>query len=205
MAAVVRSICFERSPRKRYFPSVLFAMNTSLMFEVLLYLNSFYFGFFAVCEVGMNIMKQINLNAYGTVAQSNFSAYDSLNNLTIPIAHDTGLGSGTDFSILLTVCILELVRVYIARKGNLLEESKVLGAYVFHNNLLFFFIAWPVVVAILLTIPSAIGILYLMIWQSWVLRFEYIICCIQLALQSTEVVFGVLSLMPICKTSPYYY
>lgn len=74
-------------------------MNIALTFEVLLYLNSYYFGLFAVCEIGMNIVKAINLD---------------LNNFT------------TDFGVLLGVCLLELFRVILARKGNLTERSKYL-------------------------------------------------------------------------------
>lgn len=79
-------------------------MNNSLIFEVLLYLNSYYFGLFAVCEIGMNIVKAINLNL------PNFA---------------------TDFGILLTVCILELIRVIIARKGNLSEKCEYQTKFIF--------------------------------------------------------------------------
>lgn len=72
-------------------------MNTSLTFEVLLYLNSYYFGLFAVCEIGMNIVKAVNLN---------------LTTFT------------SDFGILLSVCTLELFRVILARRGNLTEKSE---------------------------------------------------------------------------------
>lgn len=72
-------------------------MNASLTFEVLLYLNSYYFGLFAVCEIGMNVVKAINLML------PNFE---------------------TDFGILLAVCILELFRVVLARRGNLTEKGK---------------------------------------------------------------------------------
>lgn len=73
-------------------------MNTSLTFEVLLYLNSYYFGLFAVCEIGMNIVKAVNLNL-----TSSFTS---------------------DFGILLSVCTLELFRVVLARRGNLTEKSE---------------------------------------------------------------------------------
>lgn len=72
-------------------------MNVSLTFEVLLYLNSYYFGLFAVCEIGMNVVKMINLNTEN---------------------------SSTDFGILMAVCTLELFRVILARRGNLTEKSK---------------------------------------------------------------------------------
>lgn len=75
-------------------------MNTSLTFEVLLYLNSYYFGLFAVCEIGMNIVKYINF--------SNLEHFS------------------TDFGILMAVCVIELFRVVLARRGNLTEKSKSL-------------------------------------------------------------------------------
>ncbi|KAI4459001.1 hypothetical protein MML48_6g00012793 [Holotrichia oblita] len=134
-------------------------MNICLTFEVLLYLNSYYFGLFAICEIGMNIVKAIN---------------QPLPNFTI------------DFGVLIAVCVLELIRVIIARRGNLTEKW------------------WPVFIALLFTIPSAIGVVYFIMWQSFVLRFEYIICAIQLALQVTEIFFGILCLLPICKTTDYY-
>lgn len=71
-------------------------MNASLIFEVLLYLNSYYFGLFAVCEIGMNVVKAINL--------------------TLP-------NFETDFGVLLAVCVLELFRVILARRGNLTEKG----------------------------------------------------------------------------------
>ncbi|KAK5650822.1 hypothetical protein RI129_001851 [Pyrocoelia pectoralis] len=133
-------------------------MNASLTFEVLLYLNSYYFGLFAVCEIGMNVVKAINLSL------PNFE---------------------TDFGILLAVCILELFRVILARRGNLTEK------------------AWPVLLALSLTIPSAVGVVYFVFWQSVVLRLEYIICGIQCVFQMAEIVFGILCLLPVCKNPEY--
>ncbi|XP_060524857.1 transmembrane protein 80-like [Cylas formicarius] len=136
-------------------------INTSLTFEVLLYLNSYYFGLFAICEIGMNIVKYINFS-------------DELGHFP------------TDFGVLISLCILEIFRIIIARRGNLTEK-----------NLL-------IILAVLLTIPSVVGVLYLMIWQSEVLRFEYIICAIQLGLCLIEIVTGILCLFPCCKTPEYY-
>lgn len=73
-------------------------LNVALTFEVLLYLNSYYFGLFFVCELGMNAVKYIN--------------FSSLQHYS------------TDFSILLAVCIVEVLRVLLARRGNLTEKSK---------------------------------------------------------------------------------
>ncbi|XP_066138799.1 transmembrane protein 216-like [Euwallacea fornicatus] len=135
-------------------------INTSLTFEVLLYLNSYYFGLFAVCEIGINVAKYLNF----------------------PELHHFN----TDFGVLMAVCGVEILRIILARRGNLTEKK------------------WLIVVAILLTIPSVVGVIYLMILQSEVLRFEYIICSIQLGLCVIEIITGVLCLFPCCKVPDYY-
>lgn len=73
-------------------------LNISLTFEVVLYLNSYYFGLFFVCELGMNAVKYIN--------------FSSLQHYS------------TDFSVLIGVCLVEILRVILARRGNLTEKSK---------------------------------------------------------------------------------
>lgn len=67
-----------------------------------------------------------------------------------------------------------------------------------------FFLEWPIFLALLLTIPSAVGIVYFVFWQTTILRFEYIICAIQLSLQGSEIVCGFLCLLPCCKPPEYY-
>lgn len=74
-------------------------LNVALTFEVLLYLNSYYFGLFLVCELGMNAVKYIN--------------FSSLQHYS------------TDFGVLMGVCLLEVMRVILARRGNLTEKSKI--------------------------------------------------------------------------------
>ncbi|KAK4882100.1 hypothetical protein RN001_005419 [Aquatica leii] len=91
----------------------------------------------------------------------------------------------TDFGILLAVCVLELFRVILARRGNFTEK------------------AWPVILAISLTLPSAVGVVYFVFWQSVVLRLEYIICGIQFVFQIAEIIFGILCLLPVCKNQEY--
>lgn len=74
-------------------------MNTSLLYEILLYLNSFYFGMFAICELAVFLIKAVNL--------------------TLP--------SGTlesELSILLFLFVIEAIRIFLGRKGNLTENSK---------------------------------------------------------------------------------
>lgn len=73
--------------------------NASLAYEILLYLNSFYFGMFAACEIGMGVLKGINLNYSPKELQ-------------------------TDACILVAILIIETIRVYFGRKGSLSEHGK---------------------------------------------------------------------------------
>lgn len=91
-------------------------INAALTFEVLLYLNSYYFGLFAVCEIGVNIVKEINL--------------------TLP-------NFATEFGILSAVCVLELFRVVLARKGNLTEKGEKTTLLLSFLNIAFnLFLIW---------------------------------------------------------------
>lgn len=73
--------------------------NSSLTYEILLYLNSFYFGLLAACEIGMAVLKAINLNYTAQQLQ-------------------------LDGIILVTILTLETVRVYLGRKGSLAERGR---------------------------------------------------------------------------------
>ncbi|KAH0944572.1 hypothetical protein HN011_006453 [Eciton burchellii] len=75
------------------------AASSSLTYEILMYLNSFYFGMFAVCELGMGLFKAANLPSRGT---------------------STTL---TEFALLLFLIVTESGRIYLGRKGNLTERG----------------------------------------------------------------------------------
>lgn len=68
--------------------------NYSLTYEILMYLNSFYFGMFATCEIGMGTLKAINLT----------------------YKDHTLLYEG---SVMLALCVLESIRIHLGRKGSL--------------------------------------------------------------------------------------
>lgn len=74
-------------------------MNTSLTYEILMYLNSFYFGMFATCEIGMGTLKAVNLD------------------YSKPVLIRESL-------VLLFLCLLESVRIYLGTKGSLSEHGK---------------------------------------------------------------------------------
>lgn len=76
-------------------------VNSSLRYEILLYLNSFYFGFFAACEVGMAVLKCINNPTYTQYIRQR------------------------DLLILAAVLGVETVRVYFGRKGALSDHGNI--------------------------------------------------------------------------------
>lgn len=82
--------------------------NASLAYEILLYLNSFYFGMFAACEIGMGVLKGINLNYTPQQLQ-------------------------TDAIILVAILTIETIRVYFGRKGSLSEHGKHQRPSTHHN------------------------------------------------------------------------
>lgn len=73
-------------------------MNTSLLYEIVLYLNSYYFGFFGICESAMFLIKL----------------------LTLPLPEGSLI---TEVLILGFLLILEGARIFLGRKGNLTENS----------------------------------------------------------------------------------
>lgn len=74
-------------------------VNSSLIYEILLYLNSFYFGMFAVCEFGIGVMKAINFYYEGNVLLN-------------------------EALILLGLIVLESIRIYFGRHGSLSEHGE---------------------------------------------------------------------------------
>jgi transmembrane protein 216 len=135
-------------------------VNSSLTYEILLYLNSFYFGMFATCELGMGILKAVNL-PYNS---------DVLTQETM---------------ILLSLCMLESVRIYLGRKGSLSDHG------------------WQVISSVFLTIPCTLGVIFLIFYQTHKLRLEFILCGIMLTLQLSELMFAIIFVFTICRPERY--
>lgn len=135
-------------------------INSSLTYEILLYLNSYYFGMFAIAEVGIGAFKVIHL----------------------PYPTGTFI---SELLILVLLCCTESSRIFMGRKGNLTEKT------------------FPVLASIALCVPSVLGTIYFLIWQTYVLRLEVILCGIQLALQGLELGFSVLCLSKIYRAGTY--
>ncbi|KAL0113007.1 hypothetical protein PUN28_012325 [Cardiocondyla obscurior] len=133
--------------------------NSSLTYEILMYLNSFYFGMFAVCELCMGMFKAINLPSPG------------------------GGKTLLEFALLLFLILTESGRIYLGRKGNLTERGL------------------PILIGIILTIPSALATLYFLRFQYYVLRLEVILCSIQLVLLASEIFTAIMCLIAIYRPS----
>lgn len=72
--------------------------NPSLTYEILLYLNSFYFGMFAMCELGMHTLKAVNLKYPEQILMR-------------------------ETCILLALCLVETIRIILGRKGSLSDHG----------------------------------------------------------------------------------
>lgn len=135
-------------------------MNSSLTYEILLYLNSYYFWMFAICELGVGIFKVSNL----------------------PYPFGTFITEVIMFTLL---CCIEAARIFMGHKGNLTESS------------------YPVMVSLILTIPSSIGVLYFLLWQTYVIRLEVVLCGIQLTLLSLEIIFATVCIVSFYRNRIY--
>ncbi|VVC87873.1 unnamed protein product [Leptidea sinapis] len=142
-------------------------VNSSLAYEILLYINSFYFGLFATCELGTLILKSVLIGG---------KYDDSENNRT---------RLGQDYGVLVALFIIEAARLFLGRKGSLSERDV------------------PVLFSVLLTVPSIIGVLYLLTGQVVVLRIEYIWCTLMLCIQSLEFIFASMFIVTMCRAPSY--
>ncbi|KAK2154934.1 hypothetical protein LSH36_253g02073 [Paralvinella palmiformis] len=76
---------------------------------------------------------------------------------------------------------LEVLRIFFGRKGNLTER------------------VISVVVSLVLTIPSVFGSIYILIWQTYVLRAEVILVAIELTFLALELIFAIVSIITFAR------
>lgn len=74
-----------------------------------------------------------------------------------------------DIILLILTFLLEYIRIDLSRAGNLTEKQL------------------PVVISIPIGICSVLGSIYILLWQTYVLRIELILASIQLAFQGIEI------------------
>uniref|UniRef100_A0A0A9WUQ7 Transmembrane protein 216 n=1 Tax=Lygus hesperus TaxID=30085 RepID=A0A0A9WUQ7_LYGHE len=80
----------------------------------------------------------------------------------------------SEVAIFLFLGAIQVMRLYLARKGNLTDS-------------------WPpMLVSLLLTAPSLLGVLYFRLWQTYILRLEVILVYIELIFETLFFIFGLL-------------
>lgn len=61
----------------------------------------------------------------------------------------------------------------------------------------------PVFFSVILTIPCAVGVCYFLIYQTYILRLEYIWCAVMLMFHALELTFAILFIFTVCKNQRY--
>ncbi|XP_063722498.1 transmembrane protein 216-like [Symsagittifera roscoffensis] len=87
--------------------------------------------------------------------------------------------------VLLLLTGVEFFRQYLGKRGNL-TERKV-----------------PVLISMLLGVACVICLLYFILWQTYVLRFEVIICGVQIAFIAVQILFSILAFISFARNESY--
>lgn len=74
-----------------------------------------------------------------------------------------------DIIILVLALILELLRIEMGRNGNLTERQV------------------PIIACLILTVPCVVAAVYVLLWQTYVLRIEIILSSIMFVFQGLEI------------------
>ncbi|CAL4084168.1 unnamed protein product, partial [Meganyctiphanes norvegica] len=85
--------------------------------------------------------------------------------------------------LLMFFTAVEAIRIVLGKRGNLTE--RLMG----------------ITLAIIFTVPSVLTLLYLLLWQTYVLRIEMILVSIELGFHSLELVFAILTIIRLSKSS----
>merc|ERR1711976_617697 len=136
-------------------------IRSSLPFQILLYLNGWYFGLFFILEIATFIYK----------------------GRTLPYPREGVLAA--EIILVFILAALEAMRLFFGQKVNLTERVVA------------------VVVSLLLALPSLFGTLYLLLWQTYVLRSEVILVSIQLTFIGLELIFSIISMVTFARAAPY--
>ncbi|VVC94586.1 unnamed protein product [Leptidea sinapis] len=91
----------------------------------------------------------------------------------------------TEASIFIVLCLVEVLRIFLGRRGNLVSKKI------------------PVFFSVVLTIPCAVGVCYFLIYQTYILRLEYIWCAVMLIFHALELAFAILFIFTVCKNHQY--
>ncbi|XP_072045648.1 transmembrane protein 216-like [Amphiura filiformis] len=87
--------------------------------------------------------------------------------------------------MLFMLAAIEYVRLFFGKKGNLTEKLMHVG------------------VSLALTLATLIGALYLILWQTYVLRAELILSVILLAFLALETVFSIITIVTFARAESF--
>ncbi|KAK8737775.1 hypothetical protein OTU49_004234 [Cherax quadricarinatus] len=131
--------------------------QSSLPYQILLYLNGWYLAVFLVVEVLIFAFK------------------------TFVLPYPPG-NIVAEVFLLIFFGATESVRIFMGKKGNLTERIISL------------------VMSIIFTAPSVLAMLYLLLWQTYVLRLEVVLVSVAIVFEGIELLFALLAVVTISKS-----
>ncbi|XP_037068149.1 transmembrane protein 216-like [Pollicipes pollicipes] len=87
----------------------------------------------------------------------------------------------SELALVLLLAAAEAARLFLSRRGNLTQRALPLG------------------VAALLTVPAALAVCYFLLWQTYVLRLEVVLCATQLCFMAAETVCAVICMVAFAR------
>nr|XP_045593848.1 transmembrane protein 216-like [Procambarus clarkii] len=131
--------------------------QSSLPYQILLYLNGWYLAFFMIVEMLIYVFK------------------------TFVLPYPPG-NIVAEVFLLVFFGSIDAVRIFMGKKGNLTERIISL------------------LISIIFTAPSVLAMLYLLLWQTYVLKIEIILISITIIFEGIELVFALLTVVAISKS-----
>ncbi|KAF6024096.1 TMEM216 [Bugula neritina] len=92
---------------------------------------------------------------------------------------------GVEIVILLLTSFVEILRLFFGKKGNLTERPLLVG------------------VSLGLSLPAVLGNVFLLIWQTYLLRAELILIIVQLSFIGVEMLLGFIAIILFSRATPY--
>lgn len=151
------------------------------MYEILMYLNLYFFQLFATFKICCTVLKPLYLR------------YPE-NALT------------REASILLALIVVEAIRIVLGRRSSLSDRGKLNGFYLLYLpkiTMFSFILAWQAIASVILTLPNLGIVIYLCFFQTYTLKLELIMSALMIALYSAELIFAFIFICTMCRPVSY--
>lgn len=145
-------------------------MDFLLAYQVLMYLNTYYFGLYSIFEFSLICAKSLD-DAFKTSV--------SVDELVIGL------------TVFVFLCLVEWFRTYLAK----IDESG--SGDDDDNGICGINRTARIALSLFLAAPSALSVLYFLIWQRRTLRLEFVFGSMHLLLQLAQVSLGTAALLKI--------